>query len=47
MDDKFSYYSSNFSRFGPAINPTTPKRTKDATPQKIAELLSSPIANVA
>ncbi len=40
------YSSSNFSRFGPAINPTTAKRTREATPAKIAEVLSSPTANV-
>tara|TARA_Y100001968_G_scaffold323157_1_gene360375 strand:+ start:784 stop:1038 length:255 start_codon:yes stop_codon:yes gene_type:complete len=44
----FSYYSeSNFSRFGPAINPVIAKTTRDATPQKIAELFNSPTANVA
>ena len=40
------YSSSNFSRFGPAINPTTANRTREATPAKIAEVLSSPTANV-
>ena len=34
-------------RLGPAINPTTAKRTREATPQMIADVLSSPTANVA
>ena len=44
----WSYDSeSNFSRFGPAITPVRAKTTRDATPQKLAEVFNSPTANVA
>ena len=37
---------SNLDRFGPAITPTSPKRTRDTTPTIVAERLPPPKAKV-
>ncbi len=42
----FSDQESNLVRFGPAITPTSAKRTRDRTPTSVAERLPSPKAKV-